>query len=236
MGRNKAVSLCVALVFGSVFAVAVSNWEEQGAGPLANGHQHAIQPAMAESPASRQPELLAESIQRASSPLLPGAQADPAEVVPASFKEPAIATVEPALLPVDGPTAEPLPAELTPDEPAPAADETPVADRAEPTPAEGVPAEESPAVDQPAADDEAAQADPAAAVDAPTVAWHDDYGQAMDAAIEQQRMLLDLLLRSEPAGHPAGIRAAIAGRSQESRDRGPGFCGSQAADRCRDHQ
>ena len=26
MGRNKAVSLCVALVCGSVFAVAVSSW------------------------------------------------------------------------------------------------------------------------------------------------------------------------------------------------------------------
>ncbi len=195
MGRNKAVSLCVALVFGSVFAVAVSNWEEQSAGPLAKGRRNVIQQVTAESPASREPEFLAESIRGSSSPILPAERSQTGQPDIASYEGPESSTAaigQPDLMPAP-PPAELAPAEMEPDQPAPAADGPPAADAtpaAESTPAEGAPTEETPATDQPATDDEAAQSAPPAEPDSPTLAWHDDYGQAMDAAIEQQRMLL----------------------------------------------
>jgi hypothetical protein len=167
MGRNKAVALCVALVFGSVFAVAVSSWEKPAGIPKDAP------------PADRQPEFLAEQ-----------PRGEEPEVTHASFEKPEsypAAIGVPALLPTL--PAEPMPAEVASEEPA-AAEPTPENEpAAEEKLAEEQPAEKAPAADPaeptPASEDEAL----APAPESGSLAWYTDYGQAMEAAIEQQRML-----------------------------------------------
>jgi hypothetical protein len=184
MGLKKAASLCVALILGSAFAMAVSSWNQGGNPQQAANHQHPIQPGAAPSSASREPEFLANSNPSAS--LIPATPlpTEPSGAIPASFDEPdasPAAAGEPALMPADDASADELPLE-TP------ADETP----ADETPSEETPAAETPADNTPAAEAAELPATPdrAAEVDlpgTPPLSWHDDYRQAMHAAVEQQR-------------------------------------------------
>lgn len=145
MGKKRAASLGVAFILGSALAVGVGSWREPGAAGQASGQQN--QPAKAQSPASGQPELLAEQ-----------PESDQRGATPASYEEP---------------------------ESTPAATDVPAL-----PPGDRSPAEERPAADRPATDADPARADAPAPADGSLLVWHDDYGQAMDAAIEQQRMML----------------------------------------------
>jgi len=192
----------MAFIFGSVFAMMVSSWQPIGNPDQVADHQPVVQ-ATAAAPVSREPEFLANSNPAASlSPAAPP-QANPSGLIPASFDQPQPNSTDPdvpALLSGDGAPADEMPAKASADK-APAdevsADASPAVETpANEPPADAVPAVEPPADKAPAARDGAAQTE---TTDDLGLSWHDDYRQAMSAAVEQQRSMF--ILFCEPGSH-----------------------------------
>lgn len=167
MGMKKAASLCVALILGSAFTILVSSWE------LSGNPQHAAdrQPARDRSPASREPEFLADSKPSALLPPVTPTPIDSSGVQPASFEAPDVTpAAEPKLMPAE-------------DSPAP---QTPGQTPAEATPGEATPAEPTPAETAPANETSANETSPqgAAATDPPAEATSPDAASAAVATAD----------------------------------------------------
>ncbi|HTU26602.1 MAG TPA: hypothetical protein VMF30_14440 [Pirellulales bacterium] len=182
--------------------MATSIWHN----PEANGQRRDVEPLSAGS-APREPQFLAESAGNGASALSTDSAADgsgtaetakpetPAGVTTASFDEPSTVGKPSAELP---PAEQPKPEQPTAETPAPA-EATPPADQSSAAEATGTePAATEVASSEPAVAD-AAATEAAQSVDEdvdtaglPAIAWHDDYHQAMEAAVEQQRNMFVL--------------------------------------------